>query len=200
MDVVDFNVPELKALAPRLEALMKRAHTRDERAPLDSLLGALHGLIQAKRLGFKDRSHSLDDPRGRSPQGIEYWDYGPLVRVAFMVKGELRLDGAWTAGFYFDSALARLAAVFDRAVRRKAAQRGLDRKHAGSGRPPNVRVLLRALGLGSFTKGKLAGVYDEVNRLKHHPAGLAEHRRVTMADARNAFEQAIVLLEHPKMR
>ena len=70
-----------------------------------------------------------------------------------MSEGKLRVKGAWVAGFYFNSALARMAAVFDRVVRRKAAQRGLDRRRPGSGRHPSVRELLRALGLGRFTKG-----------------------------------------------
>src|SRR6266852_3463244 len=117
MDIIDTDAPKLKALAPRLEALMKRARGDDERDPLDYLLGALHGLLQAKRLGFKDRDHALDDPRGRSPQGAEYWAYGPLARVRLMAEGKLRVDGAWVAGFYFNSAVARMAAVFDRAVR-----------------------------------------------------------------------------------
>jgi hypothetical protein len=199
MVVVDFDAPDLKALAPRLEALMKSARSREERAPLDSLLGALHGLIQARRLGFKDRSHSLDDPRGRSPQGVEYWDYGPLVRVGLMAKGQLRVEGAWAAGFYFDSALARMAAVFDRVVKRTARRKGL-LPASRTKNDPSLRDLLRALTLESFFTGKLGDVYREMNRLKHEAVGHAERRRVTMADARTAFEQALALLEHPKMR
>jgi hypothetical protein len=196
MVVIDFDAPDLKALALRLEALMKHAHTREDRAPLDSLLGALHGLIQARRLGFKDRSHSLDDPRGRSPQGVEYWNYGPLVRVGLMAKGKLRVEGAWAAGFYFDSALARMAGTFDRVVKRTARRKSL----LPQGSRPSLSDLLHALTLDTFFSGKLGDVYREVNRLKHDAAGLAERRRVTKDDARGAFEQLLDLLEHPKMQ
>lgn len=202
MEIVDIDAPKLRALAPRLEALMKRAHGDDERDPLDYLLGALHGLLQAKRWGFKDRAHALDDSRGRSAEGGEYWSYGPLVRVGHMTQGKLRVDGAWVAGFYFNSALVRMAAVFDRAVRRKAIQAGLDidPRPRGSGPPPRVWDLLRGLGLSRFTKGKLPLVYEEANPLKHKPAGLAKRRKVTMADATAAFEQMLDLLEDPRMR
>jgi len=182
---------------------MKSAHGDDERDPLDYLLGALHGLLQAKRLGFKDRDHALDGERGRSAQGVEYWKYGPLVRVEHMTQGKLRVDGAWAAGFYFNSAVVRMAAVFDRAVRRKAIQAGLDvgdPRPRGSGPPPRVWDLLHRLGLSRFTKGKLAHVYEEANPLKHRPAGLAKRRNVTLADATAAFEQMLDLLEDPKMR
>lgn len=201
MEFIDLpHDPKLKTFAQRLETLMKRASGNEEREPLNYVLGALHGLLQAKRLGFKNRDHALDDARGRSSRGVEYWDYGPLARVGFIIEGKLRVDGAWVAGFYFNSALARLAAAFDRVVRHKAAQRGLDRKRAGSGRPPSVRELLRALGLGTFTKGKLADVYEEANVLKHKPEGLGKRRNVTMADATAAFERMLDLLEHPAMR
>src|SRR5262245_14163241 len=112
---------------------MKRAVGNAKREPLNYLLGALHGMLQAKRLGFKDREHALDDPRGRSIEGVEYWEYGPLARVGLITQGKLRVDGAWVAGFYFNSALARVAAAFDRAVRQKATEKGLDRSGPRSG-------------------------------------------------------------------
>jgi hypothetical protein len=204
MEIIDLpHDPKLKTFAQRLEALMKRAHGDKEREPLNYLLGALHGLLQAKRLGFKDRDHALDDARGRSPKGVEYWEYGPLARVRLMSEGKLRVDGAWVAGFYFNSSLARVAAAFDRAVRRKAIQKGLDvedPRPPGSPPPPKVWKLLRGLGLDRFTRGKLEDVHKEANALKHRAAGLGKRRNVTMADATAAFEQMLDLLEHPAMR
>ncbi len=204
MDVIGIDAPKLKALARRLEPLMQRAQDKADRDPLDYLLGALHGLLQAKRLKFRDRDHSLADARGRAADGTEYWQYGPLVRVGFMREGKLRVDGAWAAGFYFNSALARMAAVLDRAVRRKAIQRGLlqDPWPRRCGPPPTVWDLLKRLGLPQFTRRKLAlaRVYQEVNPLKHSPAGLAERRNVTMAAAIAAFKELLALLEHPRMR
>src|SRR5262249_21421573 len=132
-------------------------------------------------------------------QGVEYWDYGPLVRVGLIAKAKLRVDGAWAAGFYFDSALARMAAVFDRVVKRTARRKGL-LPPRGSGNGPSLRDLLSALSLDSFFQGKLGDVYREVNRLKHDAEGHAARRGVTMADATAAFTQMLALLEHPKMR
>lgn len=195
MEVIGIQAPELKVLAQRLETLMKRAHGVEEQAPLDYLLGALHGLHQATRLQYKDRDHALDDVRGRSPEGIEYWEYGPLTRVRLMTEGKLRVDGAWVAGFYFNSALARMAAVFDRVVRLKATQKGLIKTGSKPRRPPSVWELLRDLGLNRYTKGKLADVYAEVNPLKHSPEGLAKRRKVTMGDATVAFAQMLELVE-----
>jgi hypothetical protein len=192
MEIIDLpHDLRFKAFAQRLEILMTRATGNEEREPLNYLLGALHGMLQAKRLQFKDRDHALDDVRGRSAEGIEYWEYGPLARVRLITQGKLRVDGAWVAGFYFNSALARVA---------KAAKKGLKRRGTRTGRPPSVRELLRELGLGTFTRGKLADVYEETNALKHNPAGLGKRRNVTMADATAAFEQMLELLEHPGMR
>jgi hypothetical protein len=201
MEVIDIDAPELRACAKRLQPLMQRARGDEARAPLDYLLGALHALLQAKRHRFKDRQHALDDERGRSHEGVEYWEYGPMVRVRLIADGKLRIDGGWVAGFYFNSALARLASVFDRAVRWRAIQLGLDKdpRPPRSGPPPRVWQLLREMGLQEFTKGKLAQVYEEANPLKHKAAGLARRRKVTMADATRAFGEMLDLLEHPKM-
>lgn len=199
-DVIDVAAPKLQAFACRLEKLMQSAQKDEVRDPLDYLLGALHALFQAKRLGFKDRHHPLHDADGHSPEGRPYWEYGPLTRVQLMKQGQIRVDGAWTAGFYFNSALARMAGAFDRTVRFHAARKGVDRPQPGSTRPPSVREMLRALGLPQFTSGKLAAVYDEVNPLKHRPAGLARRRKVTMAGAIVAFDQILDLLEHPTLQ
>ena len=52
------------------------------------------------------------------PQGLDndYWKEGPLTRVGYMQDGYVRTDGKWLAGFYFNAALARMAAAFDRVV------------------------------------------------------------------------------------
>jgi len=63
-----------------------------------------------------------------------------------MSEGKLRVDGKWLAGFYFNSALARLAAAFDRTVRFKAAGRGIEVKDR------RVWHLLRDLGLENASR------------------------------------------------
>lgn len=179
MDLIDVTAPELQALAQKLEPLMKSSRGAAERDPLDYLLGALHALFQAKQLGYQHRPQSLDD---------KYWNEGPLPRVGYMAQGKLRVEGKWLAGFYFNSALVRLAAAFDRTVRLKATRKKIKVKK----RP--VWNLLLDLGLQRFSKGKLARVYREVNPLKHAPEGLATGRRITMTDATQAFDEMLDLL------
>jgi len=53
--------PDLQALAKKLGPLMKAAQRPSERDPLDYLLGALQGLMHAKRLGYQHRPQALDD-------------------------------------------------------------------------------------------------------------------------------------------
>ena len=199
-DVIEIDAPELQALACRLEPLIEKAQAEEVRDPLDYLLGALHALFQAKRLRFKDRNHPLHGKSGDSPEGIEYWQYAALKRVRRMSQGKLRVDGAWTAGFYFNSALTRIAAVFDRVVRRKARQRRLDQPPPGSRQSPSVKELLEALGLAELRTRELIAVYDEVTPLKHKAIGLAKRRNVTMAVAIAGFGQMLDLLEHPKLQ
>lgn len=198
--MITVEFPELQALARRLEALIKVAEEEEVRDPLDYLLGALHALFLAKRFGFKDRPHALHGRAGASTEGVEYWQYAALKRVRLMRDGKLRIDGAWAAGFYFNSALARVAAVFDRVIRRKARERGLDRPPLGSRQSPSVKELLAALELADIKTRELIAVYDEVTPLKHKAIGLARRRSVTMANAITAFAQMLELLEHPRLQ
>ena len=92
---------------------------------------------------------------------------------------------------YFNSALARIAATFDRVARLRARRKRIPTKGL------SVWKVLPGLGLGRFEHGKLALVYRKVNPLKHDPAGLAKGRRVSLADAIEAFGEMLDLLEIP---
>lgn len=67
---------------------------------LDDLLGAVYALILAKQRGFANR---LDRPI--EVAAVER-------RAGQMANGRVRTDGPWMAGFHFNSALFRTAAVY----------------------------------------------------------------------------------------
>jgi hypothetical protein len=173
--------PNLRSLACRLRPLIEAAQRDDVRDPLDYLLGALHALFRAQQLGFIDR---------RGPLDATYWT-GPLTRVRYMEAGEIRTDGKWLAGFYFNAALARIAAAFERIVTvvecltRGKRQSGkfwkrLEGLSWGRWRDPDFV-------LPSGQPSKAYSVYAEVNFLKHVPSGCAPGRNVSFADAIAGF-------------
>lgn len=181
--------PELRTLADRLRPLLEAAQTEEERAPLDYLLGALHALFRARQLEFVDRSGPLD---------ATYWN-GPLTRVRYMQAGDIRTDGKWLAGFYFNAALARIAAALDRIVT-LVEVRSRGKKNSGK-----FWERLQGLGWGTWHKpdfklasgqpSKAYSTYAEVNFLKHDPKGRATGRQVTFADAISAFREVLDLTQ-----
>jgi hypothetical protein len=180
--------PQLRFLAQRLRPLLEAAEKDSERAPLDYLLGGLHALFRARQLGFVDRPEPLDNA---------YWR-GPLRRVKYMESGDIRTDGKWLAGFYFNAALARIAAGFERIVAliEERAQRRtggkfwkrLERLDWGNWSDPDFV-------LKSGEASKAYRVYAEVNFLKHDPKGRAEGRNASIGDAITAFGETIDLIE-----
>ncbi len=181
--------PELRALAARLRPLLEAAQKDEEWDPLDYLLGALHALFRAMQLEFADRSAPLD---------AAYWN-GPLTRVRYMQAGDIRTDGKWLAGFYFNAALARIAAALDRIVT-LVEVRSHGRKSSGK-----FWERLQDLGWGTWhdpdfelasgQPSKAYSTYAEVNFLKHDPKGRATGRQVTFADAISAFGEVLDLTQ-----
>ncbi len=70
---------------------------------LDYLLGALFGLSRAHELGFRDRKSG------------HFSVYRPhLANYALEISKGGSANELWAAGFYFNSAIQRIAAAFDR--------------------------------------------------------------------------------------
>ncbi len=169
--------PNLRSLACRLRPVMEAAQGDELRDSLDYLLGALHALFRAHQLEFVDRS---------GPLNATYWT-GPLTRVRYMEAGEIRTDGKWLAGFYFNDALARIAAALDRMVTL------IERRTHGAKQSGKLRERLQALRWGTWCTpdfilpggqpSKAYRVYAEGNFLKHDPSGCAPGRSVSFADA-----------------
>ena len=194
-----FHVEDLalQACATRLAPLLAAAQTHDERAPLDYLLGALHALFRSRQLGFVERPVPLDD---------EYWN-GPLTRVRYMQDGDVRTDGSWLAGFYFNAALARIAAAFDRLValvelqsfgekaKNQSLGQRLEKLAWGKWRKRRKLDDRASFILQNGETSRAYRVYDEVNFLKHEPKGLAMGREATMDDAIAALTEIMDLTE-----
>lgn len=72
---------------------------------LDEFLGAIYALIFAKQRRFADRVGRPVDPTAYSK------------RAEQLGRGEVRVDGKWMAGFFFNSAILRISAVYHRSLR-----------------------------------------------------------------------------------
>jgi flagellar basal body-associated protein FliL len=88
----------------------------------------------------------------------------------------------WLAGFYFNSAIQRIAAVYDRVPKL------VGDRYKGT---PHERMA--AVNADDYADWR--AVYTEMNSFKHDVEGRAKGRVVTMEIALNAADQAIGLLE-----
>ncbi len=153
---------------PLVQANLKLA------ASLDDLLGAVYALIQANQLGFANRTN-----RATSICAVE-----ALARQ--IATGDVEVDKRWLAGFYFNNALFRIAAVCHRVL-----QIVLTGKDAGVNK---YRAKAEGLYQG-WTGGKLSMVHGEVITLKHTPEGVFSGRTVTYDDASSALGELLALIE-----
>lgn len=150
---------------------------------LDYVLGALHGLSQAYRLGFKNRS---------AKYSVSYHPH--LAKYALKVpKGE-QVNRLWTAGFYFNSGIQRLASTFDRIPQMLGAT--MKRPVGGRMRATTAKERMGEVNTEPYTHWE--AVYDEINVFKHSPEGRAAGRTVTMDDALSAFEEMMQLISNTK--
>lgn len=139
---------------------------------LGYLLGAAYGLLRASELGFQEGTVRHPDYVNEL-EGVAraLQDGTSLAEVSgFRVTdgAEASMTGIWLAGFYFNSALHRIAAGADRmdALQRRRGQ-DLD---------PSVPDCVQR-------------TYEEVNKLKHSKTGgLVPGRRIVLSDAVEALE------------
>jgi hypothetical protein len=161
----------LKVMATRLHSLLKALPENDAITDtLDYVIGALYGLKRAKSLGFSDRP------------GVRHETYGAyLTKYVLDIAYGNQVHSLWLGGFYFNSAIQRLAASYDRIP-------GLLGAGEGKARERMISV--------SGSEGKdWYSVYKEVNALKHDPKGMAKGRRVTLEMALNAVDELLDLVE-----
>ena len=140
----------------------------DVESSLDDFLGAVFALIRARQKKFRDRP---DRPIAIKPVA---------QRAARIAAGHIKTDGFWIAGFYFNNALFRTAAVYHRFLKVAVpAPRG------GRDDVPTLQVaaLDRYAGWNSI---RLHKVHSQVNEIKHQPQGVYHGRLVTYDDALTA--------------
>lgn len=129
-------------------------------------------MLQAKQHGFADRTRPI---RIAAVQ----------KRAQMIAAGKVRIDGKWIAGFYFNNALFRTAAIYHRVLKIIV------------GKNTYVPVLLpKAQALyPKWTNTKLGIVHRQVNDLKHSPRGVHDQRTVTYDDAVAAVDELLFLIE-----
>jgi hypothetical protein len=140
---------------------------------LDDFLGAVYALILAKHHHFADR---VDRPIDITPVA---------KRAARIAAGRVRTNGQWIAGFYFNNALFRTAAVYHRILKIVVEEKAY------------VSVLLpKAQRLyPRWTNVKLNKIHNQVNDLKHTARGVYDHRTVTYDDAVASIGELLELIE-----
>jgi hypothetical protein len=149
-------------------------------ACLDDLLGAVYTLIFAVHYGFDDR-----------PQPLTVKDINAvLVRAQDMAIGRVRIEGKWTAGFFFSNALFRIASVYHRSLKTVTGKNGW----AGPLAKIAKRKYKAVRGRGWKDK-TLERIHEEVNGLKHDPKGILRGRKTEFQHAEKAVDELLDLLE-----
>lgn len=187
VDRTDATHSRLASFAGRIKALLDEPKVQADaylRHALDDFLGAIYALFFARHFHFADR------PMGTQPEPDKV-----QLRAEQVANGRLRIDGQWMAGFHFNSALLRIAAVYHRVLRVLANDHRRNvwvdelqnklltdaRYAAWPGRP--------------WSFANLQVIHTEVNRLKHDGAGVGLGRDARYAQALDAIEELLILLE-----
>lgn len=148
---------------------------------LDDLLGAVYSLILARHYHFDDRTDK--------PIEIEVVQ----KRASQIHRGDVRIDGKWIAGWHFNSALFRIAAVYHRLLKMSAGQ-PTTRDHVWTLRP-RVEALYQQWRKAKWSSDRVRAIHEEVNTLKHTPRGVISARTVTFDDALASIGELVDLLE-----
>jgi len=176
----------LAELSGRVAALLKRPDVQTDRplaACLDDLLGAVYSLMYARHYKYDDR------PQPLAPEHLDH----VLVRANDMANLELRTEGQWTAGFYFNNALFRLAAVYHRTLKIFVVEP--ETKAHVPDLLPEVKAKYRSLTNADWVDASLAKIHCEVNGLKHSPQGVIEGRDVPFDSSLKAVDEMLTLIE-----
>jgi hypothetical protein len=105
----------------------------------------------------------------------------------------VRADGKWTAGYYFNSALFRLAAVYHRALKTIA---GKENEEIYIYKLlPTVTEQFQSWTNEVWEYENSARVYTQVNKLKHKPGGVYAGRAMTFDEAVHATDELLNLIE-----
>lgn len=111
-----------------------------------------------------------------------------VKRAENVAEGAVRKSGKWLAGFYFNSALFRIAAAYHRGLKVVSGKETCRLYKAD---------LLKYVepGFPNWQHTNLDRVYDEVNDLKHTAEGLFNSRNISREEARVAVAELLELFE-----
>ncbi|MGH9445471.1 MAG: hypothetical protein ACRD3O_07080 [Terriglobia bacterium] len=163
---LDLNHPSearLAGCAHRISQLLAApavTANADVESSLDDFLGAVYALIRAKKKNFQDRP-------GRRIK------IKPVAqRAARIAAGHVKTDGLWIAGFYFNNALFRTAAVYHRILKVATGTEG----HVPT---LQLEAVARYAGWNSI---RLYKIHNQVNELKHESQDVYHGRLVSYDD------------------
>lgn len=177
LDLTDPIHAALSSYAGRIGKLLTASSVQgnlDLAGSLDDFLGAVYALIQAKQHSFADRTGPIEITAVQE-------------RAQKIAVGQVRIDGKWVAGFYFNNALFRIAAIYHR---HRVLKIVVGKKAYVTKLVPKAKTLYP-----QWTNSKLDAVHDQVNDLKHTPRGVYDQRTVTYDDAVAAVGELLVLIE-----
>ncbi len=183
-DLTDKSYQALAKFSDRLASLLSNATVQaDPNAvgSLDDLLGAVYSLILARHHHFVDRTDrpiEIDVVRKRAEQ---------------VKRGDVRIDGKWIAGWHFNSALFRAAAVYHRLLK-VAVEKPETQEYVPKLRP-KVEALYRQWKKADWSSERIHAVHTQVNTLKHSPPGVHDVRTATFEDAVAGIDELLNLVE-----
>lgn len=179
---------ELFEFARRIRVVLdspKVQSSASMQSSLDDTLGAVYTLIYARHHDYDDRQHAL------GPQDLQ----AVRIRAADMSTGNVRTEGKWTAGFYFNNALFRISAVYHRALKIVTGKEHEKKDiYIGTLRPIAESLFHNWENRG-WTNTNLAKLHKEVNELKHAPDGIYQGRDIQFTEAVSALDELLTLIE-----
>jgi hypothetical protein len=182
VDLKDATYRRLTRFANRIDKLLTARpsdpHLRDT---LDLFLGVIYALALAKICGFVDRTKGSTQTTAIT------------ARARDVATGKLRLDGQWMAGFHFNSALFRIAAVYHRLLK-------IVVDNPGTGETvdvlrPKADKLYAGWTRHQWSRANADSVHGEVTRLKHKPSATLNQRRAKFEQALDGVEELLKLIE-----
>jgi len=182
----DLDYQALYGLSHRIATLLQRevCAPTEWAACLDDLLGAVYSLFYAIHHDFSERPHAL------APTNIG----SVLDRAKDMAHGRVRTEGKWTAGFYLNNALFRIAAVYHRVLK----------LYTGDSQSKIKKLVTTASEKYKSTQNRawksraLKKVNCEVDKVKHTQGGIIKGRDAGLNEAIQATEELLALIEAAK--
>lgn len=180
LDLADSGNKRLADYGARILKLFEWPHAQQNHflfATLDDLLGVLYALIFAKcnTRPFTGRKEPVE------VQTV-------IKRAEHVARGMVRTSGNWLSGFYFNSALFRIAASYHRGLKVVSG------KETSGLQKGQLLEIVEAV-FPSWRHSELDNIHNEVNQLKHDGNGLFQTRTVTWKQAQSAVEELFELFE-----